>query len=102
VEAPYESYAQEPWTLRRRTIDGKEQIGGSRITGPNDETICKIDSILGEKTAETNARLIAAAPILLEACLVAQGILEASKLNRDGHLALEDIQAAIDSATGPQ
>jgi hypothetical protein len=94
------SHTEGPWTLRRKIVDGIGKIGGSSIVGLSGERICTIESILGEELAEANARLITAAPDLLEACWEAEELLETSTLNQaKRRVALKNIRAAIARAT---
>ena len=93
------SHTQGPWTLQRKIVNSISKIGGSTIVGPSGERICVIESILGEKTAEANARLITAAPDLLEACWEAEELLEGSTLSQPERIALKNIRAAIARAT---
>jgi len=89
-----------PWTLGDKIIPHTGEcgrlMGGCRhVFGPNQPDGAQ--NLIGTITQDANARLIAAAPDLLEACRGMLRHLEREGLQFD---AMDDARAAIAKATG--
>lgn len=84
-----------PWNFKKITqgsLKDNYAIGGHWL----DELGCEHEGFIGTSIREANARLIAAAPELLEACIASHTSKTQAELNR----AVELIAAAINKATG--
>lgn len=105
------SHTPGPWKVKRQFIHGRE-IVPRIVCAPDDDRQCGwiADLIgapyLGHHSTLANARLIAAAPDLLEACKAALAVLDGSAKDdvepgAPSGAAMNLIAAAIEKATGP-
>ena len=89
-----------PWTLHPTTIHPAVRSVGTPDAGPR--RICTVGSMNGNPVDKANARLIAAAPELLEALKLAAHCLQWHAAQHPAGMdckALEDARAAIAKAT---
>jgi len=98
-------YTKGPWRLSETPKDAI--FNRYLLTGPGNEIIATIHAPIApvelpESEVEANARLISSAPDLLEACVVAEGLIS----KRDSHAEIDIsevlgiLRGAIDKATG--
>ena len=97
-----EQHTPGPWYAAREATTGRITRVRASHSGGRDE-VCIADAAQGAGAfarLEANARLIAAAPELLEACQTLATLLDTDDWFATGRLAVEQARAAIAKATG--
>ena len=92
------SYTPGPWTLSKGA-------GKWTLSGKDDAVIGEInrwsaEGVTWQEEAETNARLISASPLLLEALQECYAIIGRGPLTKETSSAYYKARAAIEAATG--